>query len=246
MCVGFESTFAPTSRITDIFSFMFGNAAASAGRSTEGSVPITNRATVITAPVFPALTSASAFPSRTSRAATCTELSFFRRNACDGESVMVITSVAFTTSIAQVALLVPRQLLPHRGLDAHQQHAHAQLTCRQDRSLDFNARRMVAAHGIQGNGSHVDHRLGMAGEGNLGRLGLGVNHFAAVVVAALRTRPVGQLLFVAIRAFGQRQRMQMVVRAAGRCAPLRVSSFRIGHSCSSCRPRLNCGLDGIK
>ena len=159
MCAGLESTFAPTSRITDIFSFMFGNAAASAGRSTEGSVPITNRATVITAPVFPALTSASALPSRTRRAATCTELSFFRRNACDGESVMVITSVAFTTSIDKVAVLVPRQLVPHRLLSANQQHAHAQLARRQDRSFHFDARRMVAAHSIQGNSSHVSTGL---------------------------------------------------------------------------------------
>ena len=80
----------------------------------------TNRATVITAPVLPALTSASAFPSRTSRAATCSELSFFLRNACDGESRIVITSVAFTISIGMPAVPMPVQLLPHRRLDAHQ------------------------------------------------------------------------------------------------------------------------------
>ena len=41
-------------------------------------------ATVITAPVFPALTMPSALASRTNRAATCTELSFLRRNAWAG------------------------------------------------------------------------------------------------------------------------------------------------------------------
>jgi len=43
-----------------------------------------NLAVVITAPVFPALTMASALPSFTRRAATCTELSFLRRKACAG------------------------------------------------------------------------------------------------------------------------------------------------------------------
>ena len=64
-------------------------------------MPRTNRATAITAPVFPALTSASACPCLTIFAPTCTELSRFLRNASDGESSMVITSVAFTISIGR-------------------------------------------------------------------------------------------------------------------------------------------------
>jgi len=75
--LGFESTFA-----ADVE--QHGNAAlgvrkrrASATRSTDSSVPSKNFATVITAPVFPALTIPSAFASRTRRAATWTELSFF-------------------------------------------------------------------------------------------------------------------------------------------------------------------------
>ena len=78
---------------------LVGNGAARAGRCTDGSVPSTNRATVITAPVLPALTSPLASPRCTRRAATCAELSFFLRNACVGESLMAITSLAGTTSI---------------------------------------------------------------------------------------------------------------------------------------------------
>ena len=58
----FESTFAPTSSSTVTPPRLVGKGAASAGRCTEGSVPSTKRATVITAPVLPALTSASAWP----------------------------------------------------------------------------------------------------------------------------------------------------------------------------------------
>ena len=53
-------------------------------RSTDSRVPSKKRATVMTAPVFPALTRLSALASRTRRAATCTELSFFLRKACAG------------------------------------------------------------------------------------------------------------------------------------------------------------------
>jgi hypothetical protein len=51
----------------------------------------------------------------------------------------------------------------------------------------------------------------MAGEGKLGRLGRGVNHFAAIIVSALQARPMGQLLFVAMRTFAQDGLVQMVV-----------------------------------
>ena len=94
-------------------------------------------------------------PSRTKRAATCTELSFFRRKACDGESVIRITSVAFTTSIGQVASLVPAKLLANLRFDPDQQNADAQLPRGQDRTFDFDPRRMVAPHCIQGNGGHI-------------------------------------------------------------------------------------------
>ena len=56
--------------------------------------------------------------------------------------------------------------------------------------------------------------LEKVGEGNLGCLGCGVNHFAALVIAAMGTRLVRQLLLVAIGALGQGQRVQMVMGAA--------------------------------
>jgi hypothetical protein len=60
----------------------------------------------------------------------------------------------------------------------------------------------------------------MAGEGNLGRLGPGVNHFAALVKAAMRACLVRQFLLMAIRAFAGMQAMKMIVRAACACAAL--------------------------
>ena len=83
-CSGLESTLAPTSSKTEMPPLALGNGAARATRSTDSSVPNKNLATVMTAPVFPALTRPSALASRTSRAATCTELSFFLRKACAG------------------------------------------------------------------------------------------------------------------------------------------------------------------
>ena len=206
----------------DTFSFMFGNAHASAGRSTEGNVPITKRATVITAPVFPALTSASALPSRTSRAATCRELSFLRRKACDGRIVHRDHVRGVHDFDRQVADLVTVQLLPDGAFEADEQHANPQLARGENRTFDFGTRGVVASHGIKSYGNHPGtsgHRLRKAGEGKLGRLGLRVNHFAAVVIAAAGTRPVRKLLFVAIRAFGERIRVKMIVRAAGAGAP---------------------------
>jgi hypothetical protein len=60
----------------------------------------------------------------------------------------------------------------------------------------------------------------MAGEGNLGRLGPGVNHFTAFVVAAMGTCLVWQFFLVAIRALAQGERMKMIVRTASARAAL--------------------------
>ncbi len=122
---------------------MFGKAAASAGRSTEGSVPITNRATVMAAPVFPAVTSASALPSRTRCAATCSELPFFRRNAWEGESVMVMTSSALTISMGRSWCLWRVQLLADGGFDADKENAHAEFA----RGEQSRLRPRLAGHG---------------------------------------------------------------------------------------------------
>jgi hypothetical protein len=47
------------------------------------------------------------------------------------------------------------QLATHRGFDANEQNAHAKLAGSKNRTFDFDARRMVAPHGIQGNSGHL-------------------------------------------------------------------------------------------
>ena len=50
---------------------------------------------------------------------------------------------------------VPVQLLPDGRFDAYEQNANVKLARGQDRAFHFGARRMVASHGIQGDGSHL-------------------------------------------------------------------------------------------
>ena len=57
---------------------------ASAGRSTPGSEPNAACAAITDAPVWPALNSASARPSRTASAATRIDARGLRRSACAG------------------------------------------------------------------------------------------------------------------------------------------------------------------
>jgi hypothetical protein len=56
-----------------------------------------------------------------------------------------------------------------------------------------------------------------------------LDHFAAFVAAAVRTSPVWELRFMAIRALGMTERAQMIVRPARRGPLLGVSAFRIRH-----------------
>ena len=57
----------------------------------------------------------------------------------------------------------------------------------------------------------------------------GHNDGSAVVVPAIRTCPVGQLMRVAIRAFGGSRRGRLVMRPAFAPAGFRVAAFRIRH-----------------
>ena len=77
------------------------------------------------------------------------------------------------------------------------------------------------------------HPLEKVGEGNLGRLGLGVNDFAALIVSALEACLVRQLLFMAMGAFRKGQLVKMVMGAASTRAPLRMSPLWIRHFSSS-------------
>ena len=68
---------------------------------------------------------------------------------------------------------------------------------------------------------------------NLCLLVFDLDYFAALVLAAVGTGPVGAYFFMAIRAFGKLGHFQRIVRAAGGGAALRVSAFGIWH-CVSC------------
>src|SRR5271156_5890304 len=71
------------------------------------------------------------------------------------------------------------------------------------------------------------------GDGNLGCLGSGVNHFPTLIEAAMGTRIVGQLFLVAVRAFGQGQGRKEIVGTPLVLARMRVTAFWIRHCSSS-------------
>lgn len=55
------------------------------------------------------------------------------------------------------------------------------------------------------------------------------DHFAALVLPAMRASPMSANLFVAVRAIRQLRNAQRIMSAAGRGAPLGVASFWIRH-----------------
>src|SRR2546425_597149 len=97
-CSGRQSMLAPTSSQTE-GPFRLGTTAHKAGRSTPSRTPQVILTVAITAPVFPALTTPEARPSRTRVAATLMEESFLRRNAVTGDSSIPTASLACTISI---------------------------------------------------------------------------------------------------------------------------------------------------
>ena len=96
--IGLLSTLAPTSSST-VCPFGFGSTAASAGRSTPGTVPITILPTAMAAPVLPAVTMAWARPSCTSSAQRRRDERRLRRIGVIAGSSMPTTSSAWTISI---------------------------------------------------------------------------------------------------------------------------------------------------
>jgi hypothetical protein len=108
---------------------------------------------------------------------------------------------------------------------------------------------MIAPHGIDRDGGHLYTlktqmlQFGIEAEGKLGCLGRSVNHFTAFVVAAGGTDVVGQLLLVAIRAFGQGKRRKEIMGATLVLARMGVTSFRIRH-CKA--PLAGHGSAGLK
>ena len=132
-----------------------GTGTAIAGRATPLIRPIRRSAAAIVAPVLPALTMASALPSRTSSAHTTTDASFFVRTAA-GASSIATTSVAGTSSIA-----VPEpdgQQRRDRVFEADEQDADAELLGGLHRARDDLAGGAVSAHRVDGNGDRHGSR----------------------------------------------------------------------------------------
>ncbi len=97
-CSAPQSTLAPRSSTVVIPPFWLGSAVAIAGRSIPSSVFNTKREMAISAPVLPALTTASARPSLTRLAATRIEESRLPRSATATGSSIATTSLAATSS----------------------------------------------------------------------------------------------------------------------------------------------------
>ena len=94
-CFGLLLELAPESSST-VIPFFEGIGVAIQGRSIPAILPNPRRAAVTAAPVLPGATTASHWPSRTSRVATTIEASFFLRTAWTGCSPISMTSLAWT------------------------------------------------------------------------------------------------------------------------------------------------------
>ena len=149
---------------------MFGNAAASAGRSTEGkraenkSRDRHHRAGIARAHERFGFAVAHQPRGHVQRAILL-PAEGLRRGI-----VIVITSVALTISIGRSAVLWRLSSCANRRFDADKEHANAQLARRQNRAFDFGARRVVASHRIKSNRDHLcsaDTDSGMVRRGKL-------------------------------------------------------------------------------
>jgi len=78
---------------------------------------------------------------------------------------------------------------------------------------------VIAAHCIHRNGQHVISQLFL----------YDFDHFAALVLSAMRAHTVRQLGLMAVGTLGEARGFQGVVGAAGAGALLGVSTFRIRH-----------------
>jgi hypothetical protein len=95
-----------------------------------------------------------------------------------------------------------------------------------NRALDFRHRGFIAPHRVYCNGDHL------AGDCVRQLLRCGLNHFTAFVLAAVRADAVWNFRFMAVRALGVRRPAEGIMSAAGLCARVGVSSFRIRHGFS--------------
>jgi hypothetical protein len=88
------------------------------------------------------------------------------------------------------------QFRPDHVFLAHQNHLYTEAFCRSNRAFDFRFRGMVPAHGINSDGYHGIRAAVCATAGILFLLDF--DDFAAFILAAMGTRPVRQLLLVAV------------------------------------------------
>ncbi len=95
---GAQSTVAPTSRSRVGVASGPGIGVTMAGRAIPRMRPMRSRALAMVAPVLPALTMASARPSRTASAQRTSDESFLRRTLLAGSSSMATTSPAWSSS----------------------------------------------------------------------------------------------------------------------------------------------------
>src|SRR6266545_3697614 len=148
-CSGLHSELAPTSSKSVGFADFVGIKAASAGRSTPGNIPITILAVAIAAPVLPAETNPSPFPSFTNFVPILKELFFLRLTDVITGSPMPITSAASTSSMPRSPS--PRQ--PQRRFDdlrlPNQNYPDCQVARSSQRSIDLGVRRVVATHRVE-------------------------------------------------------------------------------------------------
>jgi hypothetical protein len=91
-----------------------------------------------------------------------------------------------------------------------------------DGAFHFGTGGVISAHCVNSNGEHVRPRLFFDD----------FDHFAPLILAAVRTNAMRQFGLVTVGALGEAGRFQRVVGTAVIRSPLRVSAFRIRHSCS--------------
>ena len=116
------------------------------------------------APVWPALKSAAACPSRTASAATRIDASGLRRSAADADSAISMRSGAWRmrTSTAS-APGMPRQRVLDDVARADEQQADLQTSGSDQRPADDGVWRMVATHRVDGDSEHESFQLPASG-----------------------------------------------------------------------------------
>ena len=211
-----------------------GIVAASAGRSTPGSMPNAPCAAMTVAPVWPALNSAAASPRATQLGRDPDRRRRLAPQRRRGDSAISITASASTirtrSAIDQPAC---RSTSASTRVRPDQHHAQVEVPRRRERAVDDSAGRGVAAHGVDGDPDPSGCECWVRGATRAlpvaQLLLVDRARLAAAVVPAVGAHAVRRLGFVALRALAEAHRLQRVVRPALGRAGLGVSSFWIRH-----------------